>query len=216
MEGLVQFTCENAQSAHWFFILLIFLAGLNVPISIDAVLISAGALASTCSPSQTYTLFIWLFFACWIAAWEAYWIGRLLGPKLYDIRWFSHILTLKRIERLHHYYETFGFLTFMVGRFIPGGVRNALFMTSGLGKMPFHKFILRDFPACLLSCGVLFYLGYVFGLNYNIIIKYFKTYNIAVLFVIGLSVVLYFSFIWLRKNKISQAKGPSSKENRDF
>lgn len=201
MEGILQFTCENAQSASGIFILLILLAGLNVPISIDIILISAGALSSTCLPSQTYTLFIWLFFACWISAWEAYWIGRLLGPKLYDIRWFSHILTLERIEKLHLYYEKFGFLTFMIGRFIPGGVRNALFMTSGLGKMPFYKFILRDFPACLLSCGFLYSLGYIFGLNYTVIINYFKTYNLTVISVIALSIAIYFLMLWLKKMK---------------
>jgi len=201
MESLISLACEHAHSAHWFFFLLIMLAGLNLPISEDIVLITAGALASTCIPEQTFHLFAWLFFACWFSAWEAYWLGRLLGPKLYNIKWFSYILTLKRIERLHHFYERFGFLTFMVGRFIPGGVRNALFMTSGLGKMPFHKFILRDLPACLLSVSALFSLGYFFGQNTQAITHFFKTYHTVALLLILLGILLYFAYSKIKKRK---------------
>jgi len=206
METLISQACAQAHVAHWIFFLLIMIAGLNVPISEDIVLITAGAMASTCIPEHTIRLFTWLFFACWFSAWEAYWLGRLLGPKLYDIKWFSHILTLKRIERLHHYYEKFGFLTFMVGRFIPGGVRNALFMTSGLGKMPFLKFILRDFPACLLSVSCLFYLGYIFGQNYHTIIKFIETYNMVTLMIIALSLMMFFTIKWLLKRWISRSQ----------
>lgn len=205
METLFSFVCEHAHSAHWIFFLLIMLAGLNIPISEDVILIIAGALASTCISQDAIRLFIWVFFACWFSAWEAYWLGRIFGPKLYNIKWFSHILTLKKIERIHYYYEKFGFLTFMVGRFIPGGVRNALFMTSGLGKMPFLKFILRDFPACLLSVSCLFYLGFLFGENHKVIIQHIKSYNLVILAMIALSILLFVIYKFLRKtpNKIS-------------
>lgn len=205
MESLIGFACENAHAAHWIFFLLIMIAGLNVPISEDIVLLTGGALASTCLPENALQLFIWLFFACWFSAWEAYWIGRLLGPKLYDIKWFSHILSLKRIERLHYYYEKYGILTFLIGRFIPGGARNALFMTSGLGKMPFHKFILRDLPACLLSVSVLFYLGYLFGQNYHTIIRHFKTYNLIALIIIIISILFAFTLSWHRSRSRRKA-----------
>ncbi|MFQ5729521.1 MAG: DedA family protein [Waddliaceae bacterium] len=204
METLVTLAYEQAHAAHWIFFLLIMLGGLNVPISEDIVLISAGALASIYIPENTFYLFGWLFFACWFSAWEAYWIGRLLGPKLYNIKWFSHILTAKRIERLHFYYEKFGFLTFMVGRFIPGGVRNALFMTSGLGKMPFYKFLLRDLPACLLSASFLYSLGYIFGQNAQSIIHFFKTYHTVALIILFSSLVLYFPIIKIRRRRLKK------------
>src|SRR5690348_4166687 len=138
MESILHFICENSHNAHWIIFLLLMLAGFNVPISEDLMLLIGGIISSTCfvDPTNfdTLYLYIWIYFGCWLSAWEAYWVGRLLGPKLYDIKWFSHVITLKRIERLHHYYEKFGIFTFVVGRFMPGGVRNALFMTSGLGK----------------------------------------------------------------------------------
>lgn len=191
MESLILFATEHAEHAHWLFAFLILLGGLNVPISEDIVMISAGALASTLVPSIAAYQYAVLFFFCWIAAWEAYWIGRRLGPKLYDIRWFNRILTPSKIERLHHYYEKFGIWAFIVGRFIPGGVRNGLFMTAGLGKMPFKIFILRDFPACLISTAFLFMLGYFFGQFSDEIIAGFRTYHNTILILLGAAIIIY-------------------------
>lgn len=182
METLLTTICEHAHHAHWIIFVLLMLAGLNIPFSEDLLVMGGGVLASTCIPEGTLRLYLWLYFGCWISAWEAYWLGRLLGPKLYAIPWFKHVITPHRIERLHHYYEKFGLLTFMVGRFCPGGVRNGLFMTSGLGKMPFLKFIGRDGFACLFSTTTLFFLGYKFGQNYDLLVTYFKRYEIAFIF----------------------------------
>jgi membrane-associated protein len=191
MESIIAFATEHAESAHWLFAFLILLGGLNVPISEDVVMISAGALASTLIPEiASYQYFI-LFLVCWIAAWEAYWIGRLLGPKLYNIRWFNRILTPKKIERLHHYYEKFGILTFIVGRFIPGGVRNGLFMTAGLGKMPFKIFILRDLLACFISTAFLFSMGYYFGQHSSEIIAGFQAYQHVIMLILALGLGSY-------------------------
>lgn len=206
MDSLLTFMSENAQSAHWVLFLLIMLAGINVPISEDILVLAGGAIATSYIPENTTQIFIWIFIAAWISAWEAYWIGRLLGPKLYDIKWFSHVLSFKRIERLHHFYEKYGILTFLVGRFIPGGVRNALFMTSGLGKMPFHKFILRDLPACFLQVSVFFYLGHLLGENYKVVISNIKAYNTVFLVVFVAIIVGY--FFWKKGQKDERTKDP--------
>ena len=194
MESIINFATEHAESAHWLFAFLIILGGLNVPISEDVVMISAGALASTLIPEIATYQYAILFLVCWIAAWEAYWIGRLLGPKLYEIRWFNRILTPQKIEQLHHYYEKFGILTFIVGRFIPGGVRNGLFMTAGLGKMPFKTFILRDIFACFISTAFLFSLGYYFGQHSTEIIAGFRAYHNVILLTLSLGLFVYFLY----------------------
>lgn len=199
MENLFANLCEHAHSAHWIIFCLLMLAGLNLPISEDLLLLTGGALASICIPEQRLHLFLWIYAGCWISAWEAYWIGRLLGPKLYDVRWFNRVLTRRRITQLHHYYEIFGIFTFIFGRFIPGGVRNALFMSAGLGKMPFMKFILRDGFASLLSTTIIFSLGFLFAKNYTIIIHAFKTYNLIMLGVLVLILTAIATYVWCKK-----------------
>lgn len=201
LSQLIEFICSHAHNAHWIIFLLLMLAGLNFPISEDVMLITGGAIASTCIPEHTLHLFIWIYFGCWISAWEAYWIGRLLGPKLYNIPWFKRFINPKKIENLHYYYEKFGVFTFIVGRFIPGGVRNALYISSGLGKMPFLKFILRDGFACLISSNVLFFLGYKFGENYQHVLGYLKTYSFFILGTIVLALTSLSIYYWRKKIK---------------
>ncbi|MBS4167989.1 DedA family protein [Parachlamydia sp. AcF125] len=201
MEEILQYACSHAHSAHWFIFLLLMLAGFNVPISEDLCLLTAGTLASTCIPEQTLRLFVWVYMGCWLSASIAYWIGRRLGPRLYDIRWFNRILTPQRIARLHHYYEKFGIFTFIIGRFVPGGARNALFMTAGLGKMHYLKFLLRDGFACLISSSALFYLGYSFGANYAFLIRTFKTYNFIFISILASLITLSLLIVWIKKRR---------------
>lgn len=163
------------------------LTGFSIPISEDALLLMAGAIGGICGHDQNtiLQLYFWVFLACWLSAWEAYWVGRLLGPKLLGIKWFRHILTEQRLLKIKKLLERFGIFTFIVGRFIPGGVRNALFMTSGLIKMPFSLFIMRDIGAALFASGVLFYVGHLFGSNFTDLLKTFKAYQEIALVGIG-------------------------------
>lgn len=200
METIFNFVCQHADQAQWIMFFLLLLAGFNIPISEDAMLIIGGALASTCV-KHPIEMWAWLFLGCWISAWEAYWIGRLLGPKLYDIRWFKRIITPKRIEKLRHYYEKFGIFTFIVGRFVPGGIRNALFMTTGLSKMPFSKFLARDVIACLISSSTLFYLGFQFGEHHDILLEHFKQYEHFVLAVIAVLATILIVVFWRLRAK---------------
>jgi membrane-associated protein len=205
MESIVTFACDHAHSAHWIFFLLLMLAGLNFPISEDIILLTGGALASTCLPDGFLHLFAWIYAGCWLSAWEAYWLGRRFGPQLYVSPRFQKIISPARINKLHAYYEKFGVFTFIVGRFIPGGVRNALFMSSGLGKMPFWKFILRDGFACLISASTIFYIGFRVGENYQVITHYFETYNHLVIAAIIILMLIAAGISFWRKK---QSKTP--------
>lgn len=184
MEDILNWACQHADDAYWLVFVILFLAGLNIPISEDVVLITAGALARTCLQDDILFFFICCYLAAWMSAWQVYWIGRLLGPKLYAVAWFRKMASPERMEKLHYYYEKYGIWTFIVGRFIPGGVRNALFLTCGLGKMPFLRFIGRDAIAVFFSTTWLFGLGYQFAEHYEAIMIFFKKYNLIALLII--------------------------------
>lgn len=177
MDAIFSYICENAHYAPWIMFGLLLLTGLNIPLSEDLILMGSGALASTCIPDYTLRLYLGVLCGCYLSAWEAYWIGRLLGPQLYSIPLLKSVITPQRLNVLRGYYAKFGIFTFIVGRFCPGGIRNALFMSSGLTKMPFYVFILRDGLAALLSSAVLFSLGYQFGENLDLIVSYLHHYT---------------------------------------
>lgn len=198
MDTIIQFIFENAQYAHWIVFGALMLAGFNVPISEDLMIIFSAVLAATVVPENTYKLFLGVFLGCYISDWVCYWIGRKFGPKLWNISWFAKTFDQKKIDQIHDYYAKYGFLTLMVGRFIPFGVRNGLFLTAGLGKMPFGRFLLSDGIACLLSNTVLFTLAYTVGKNYEALITTLKTFNI---FLFSAFAVAIIGFIWYKRKK---------------
>lgn len=198
MESVIQFIFAHAQHAHWIVFGALMLAGLNVPISEDLMIIFSAVLAATIVPENTTKLFLGVFLGCYLSDWICYGIGRHFGKKLWNIKWFAKTFKPKKIDQIHDYYAKYGFLTLLIGRFIPFGVRNCLFLTAGLGKMPFRKFLLSDGIACLLSNTILFTLAYVIGQNYQILLSGLKTFNI-VLF--ALFAVLIAGFMWHKKRK---------------
>jgi len=198
MDTLIQFIFEHAQYAHWIIFGSLMLAGLNVPISEDLMIIFSAVLAATVVPENTYKLFIAVFLGCYFSDWLCYWVGRHFGPKLWNIRWFAKTFKKERIHHIQRYYAKYGFWTLIVGRFIPFGVRNGLFLTAGLGKMPFGKFILSDGIACALSNTVLFSLAYALAQNYDRLISSLKTFNI---FLFGAFLVAIIGVFWYKRRK---------------
>lgn len=196
MNTIIQFIFEHAHLAHWLIFGALMLAGMNVPISEDLMVIISGVLAATVVPENIYLLFTAVFLGCYLSDWVCYWMGRKLGPKLWNLRWFAKTVNKKRIDQIHGYYEKYGFLTLLIGRFIPFGVRNCLFLTAGIGRMHFGKFILSDGIACIISNITLFSIAYYAGKNYEAILPFLKTFN---LLIFGFFLVSIIGVIWYKK-----------------
>lgn len=203
MDALIQFLFEHAPYAHWIVFSALMLAGFNVPISEDLMIIFSAIIAATIIPENTAKLFASVFLGCYISDWVCYWIGRKFGPKLWNIRWFAKTFDQKKLAQIQNYYEKYGFKTLLFGRFIPFGVRNGLFLAAGLGKMHFGKFLLSDGIACLCSNTALFLLAYHGSRNYETLIHSLKTFN---LFLFGAFVVSLIGLIWYKKKRKSQAQ----------
>lgn len=194
MDSVVSFIIANAPYAHWIVFSLLMLAGFNVPISEDLMIIISAMIASTILPENTYLLFLGVFLGAYISDWTAYWIGRKFGRKLFDIRFFAKALSKEKLEKTQSFYKKYGALTLLVGRFIPFGVRNGLFMTAGLGKMNFKKFLLVDGIACLISNSVLFYLTFQLGKNYQTLFPYLKKFNFALFSLFVVTIIVFFCY----------------------
>lgn len=195
METILLFIQNHVQYAHWMVFGLLMLAGLNLPISEDLLIIVCGVFSSTIAPENTWKIFTFLFLGAYLSDWMVYWIGRLWGSNLWRISWFARLFHPKRLKQIERYYKQYGVLTLLVGRFIPFGVRNCLFATAGMGKMHFGKFLLGDGLACLLSNTALFTLSYFCGKNLSHLMKYVHI-TIFLVFLIALIV-----FIWYKRGK---------------
>ncbi len=203
MTFITNWFLEYSNIAHWVCFGAILLAGLNLPVSIDIIMVTAAVLAATTLPEKTFHFFFALLIGSYFSAWLSYWFGRILGQKLQNTRFFKRILNPKKMDKLRKFYEKYGLWTLIIGRFIPCGVRNCLFMSTGMSKMSFGKFILRDLLACSLWVSVSFYAFFTLGQNYQELYKYIKTFNILVF--IGLSVTVI-GIIWYKLKKKKQIK----------
>lgn len=200
MDQLYQFIVQHASMAPWILFGLFLLAGINIPISIDILVIIASLLAATILPELTIPLYLSALLGCYFSAWLAYWLGRLIGKKLLKIQWIGKVLSSERLSKLEIFYRKHGFLTLLIGRFIPFGVRNGIFMSTGISRLSFWKFILRDLFPVFLWTTLSFSLFYTLGSNYDLLVKYVKLINISIFCAFGVTVIIFICYK-RRKNK---------------
>lgn len=197
-DAIINFIQQHAHHAHWFIFAGAILAALHIPISIDVLMILSAVIASTLMPEHTIHLFLAITSGCLIAGWISYWVGRTLGLRLARTSFFSKIISPERIEKMKDFYTKYGFFAFIIGRFIPFGVRNALFMSSGMAKMPFGKFIARDAVACTLWSSLCFFLFYTLGKNIDVLYHYVKIFNVAIFALLSMTVI---GIVWYKKRQ---------------
>lgn len=192
MEELIQIIQANVQYAPYIIFGALLLAGLNIPVSEDAMLFISGVLARS-HPEYLTELFIGVYMGAYLSDLICYSLGRFLGPKLFEIRFFANMVPPERIQKIHNFYENYGIVTLLLGRFIPFGVRNALFLTAGLGQMTFTKFALADLLACTISTITFFTLYYHYG---SAVIDFVKGGNIVLFSIAAIALAAYY---WRKK-----------------
>ena len=178
IETFIDLLTQNAMHAHWVFFGLLMLAGFNLPISEDLVVLSSAVVAATVVPQNTYKLFAFVFFGCYLSDWLSYWIGRVFAPWLRKRKLLGKMVDNRRVVKINRFYSKYGISTLLFGRFIPFGVRNFLFMSAGMVRVNFLKFIIVDGIACLLSNMIWFTLAYSLAENYHQVLAYMKRANL--------------------------------------
>ncbi|MGH2612879.1 MAG: DedA family protein [Rhabdochlamydiaceae bacterium] len=203
MDSFIVWITEHAEHAHWFIFGAILLAGVNIPISADVLIVGAAVLAATLIPQHVWHLYLAIFLGCYFSAWIAYWFGRLVGKKFCRFGWFQRFFPSQRIEKIQKFYNRHGFWTLIIGRFIPFGVRNCIFMSSGISRVPFYRFALQDLPACFIWSSLMFYLFFSLGKNFQTLISHLKIVNVIIFLVFSVTVI---TFVWYKRGKKTALK----------
>jgi membrane-associated protein len=195
MQTVQETANANLAIAPWLICGVLLLAGLNLPVSED-LMIFMTAILSVKNPDHMPYLFLGLFAGAYLSDLICYWLGRLLGPRLFQIKFFKNMISPELLEKIKGFYDRYGMGVLIVGRFIPFGVRNGLFITAGLGKSHFGKFAFADFLATIISVSVYFSLYYKFG---EAMIEVIKKGNMIIFCVFIFSVIGF--FIYKKRNK---------------
>ncbi|MDH3528929.1 MAG: DedA family protein [Acidobacteriota bacterium] len=115
-----------------------------------------------------------------------YMIGRVFRETVKNYTFYK--LAQPRIDRL---VEKFGTFSLIVSKYIYG-IRAAMCVANGVGRMPFHRFIFLDFLSCSLWVLILASVGYFFSGAVTTIIGDFKQIGIAVFFIVLGGIIAFY------------------------
>ncbi len=126
----------------------------------DSVIFALGALASLGSLSP-WVLFAVLVLAAVIGDSVNYAIGSRLGPAVFK-REDSRFLRKEYLDKAHAFYEKYGALAIILGRFMPI-VRTFVPFVAGIGRMHYPRFFLYNVAGALAWVSIFLVGGYFFG-----------------------------------------------------
>ena len=95
-----------------------------------------------------------------------YWIGRLVGPKLFD-KPDSRFFKKEYVDKTHAFFEKYGARAIILARFVPI-VRTFITAIAGVAKMDFRKYAIYSTIGGVLWAGIITLAGYYLG-NFTII-----------------------------------------------
>jgi membrane protein DedA with SNARE-associated domain len=187
--------------------LVLFLAGLGVPIPEEIPVLASGVLAREGVVRWWLTLPV-----CILGVLSGdvvlYWVGRHWGERVLAWRIVRYVLSQEREEALKAAYRKHGVKIVFTARHVMG-LRAAAFLTAGIAHVPFGSFLAVDAAASLLGVPVAFGLAFFFTDQLEQIVRdVHRVERWAVLLVL-LAVVVYFTVRTYRRSRLLEPETPA-------
>ncbi len=147
----------------------------------DSLIFAAGAFAAR-GDLKVLPLFGLLAAAAVLGDTANYWVGKIIGPKVFQ-KENSRIFKKSYLDRTHVFYEKYGAETIIIARFVPI-VRTFAPFVAGIGRMSYARFLSYNILGGVGWVAVFTFGGYFFG-NIPFVKKNF-TLVIAAIIVISL------------------------------
>ena len=155
----------------------------------DSLLFAAGTFAAIGNLNMTF-IFLLLSGAAILGDATNYWIGYIVGPKVFR-KEKSFFFKQAYLDKTNTFYEKYGGKTIILARFVPI-VRTFAPFVAGIGKMPYQTFFLYNVVGGIIWVAVCSLAGYFFG--QIPVIK--ENFELAVLGIIFISVLpMAFEFL---------------------
>jgi len=127
----------------------------------DSILFIAGTVTAAASGLNVHLLVALLIAAAIAGDSVNYAIGHYIGPKVFDkpdSRWFRQ----EHLRRTQAFYDKYGGVTIIIGRFVPI-IRTFAPFLAGVAGMSYRKFLSFNVIGAILWITSLVYAGYLFG-----------------------------------------------------
>jgi membrane-associated protein len=165
----------------------------------DSLLFIVGATAATGLLDITMAIGV-MFAAAVLGNQTNYTIGRWFGPRVFhweNSRWFNK----QGFDKAHAFYEKYGGVTLIVGRFMPF-VRTFAPFVAGVASMTRRRFTFFDVTGGALWIGSITLMGYLFG-NLPWVRGHLQLIFLATIFIPGI-----LGLMGIIRGKTKPRKGP--------
>jgi len=90
-----------------------------------------------------------------------YGMGRFFGRRLFELRFFQHLFPQEKRARVEKNFSKYGVGVLLFARLLPG-IRGPIFITAGMMKLPWRRFLLADGLYAIPGVCLLFFLSWWF------------------------------------------------------
>jgi len=155
-----------AQYGHWLYVLLFLIIFAETGLVVlpflpgDSILFIAGTVVAVAG-LDIHVLFGVLVAAAVLGDSVNYAVGHAIGPRVLqrpDSRW----LRKEHLRRTQAFYERYGGVTIIIGRFVPV-IRTFAPFLAGVAGMSYRRFLSFNLVGGVAWIGSLVYAGYLFG-----------------------------------------------------
>ena len=155
-----------AQYGEWLYALLFLVIFAETGLVVcpflpgDSILFIAGTVVAV-ADLNVHVLAIVLIAAAVLGDSVNYAVGHYIGPKAFhrpDSRWFRQ----EYLRRTQTFYDKYGGVTIIIGRFVPI-IRTFAPFLAGVAGMSYRRFLSYNVVGGCLWIGLLVYAGYLFG-----------------------------------------------------
>lgn len=187
MESFFSELLHNWSHLGLFSVLLA--AGMGLPFPEDIPLILAGLIVRRTDGSLMMMILTGLA-GVMVGDSVLFLMGRRYGPGIVERRWFRRIAKPWLLEKARKKFEDHGAKILFVGRFMPG-LRAVLFLTAGVFKVPYWKFLVFDGSAALISVPLWIWAGWHFSGEIEKVFQGARYATIAILGALAVALVVW-------------------------
>ena len=195
-------------------IVVLTLTGVGLPVPEEVPVIAAGVASHNEQMNPWLALAACLFGAI-VGDCLMYGIGYHFGRgMLNEYHWFSRRLTPERERNIEWLIARHGWKVFLVARFLVG-LRSPVYLTAGILRVPFRRFLLVDAFCATIVVSAFFGLSYYFAPHIETMWKWIHNSQYALTI---LAVVVGFGllgwFLWQRQRRSTEEHGLPAGGNR--